>query len=149
MCEIRFNISAKDGKLEGMMNSIPSGIRTEVVKEALRYFLCNVRDKKVESDYINADLLQEFKTDVQQDVFSLQDMFKLLELRQMQQPMQVVGTAQAPVHIVEQSIKEDLIDVNMDKEENENEFDLDLSVNEFDNQISSIEVDVDFNEFNF
>ena len=49
MCEIRFSLSYKDGKLEQMMNCVNAGVRTELVKEALRYFLSHVRDEKVES----------------------------------------------------------------------------------------------------
>ena len=136
MCEIRFNVSHKDGKLEGMLNCIPSGIRTEVVKEALRYFLCSVRDNKIESDYIDASLLQKFKTDVKETSFSLEDVFRLIETRPMQTIMtntQAVITADTP----QPSTKDNPLIV--DEKEDEDEFDIDLD-NDFDSSVDSIDV---------
>lgn len=95
MCEIRFTLNAKDGKLEQMMKSVNSGIRTEVVKEALRYFLSHVRDNKVESMYIDSTDLSRFKTNVNPNIFTIDDMMKLMEVRPMMQPTtMVVPTAQ-------------------------------------------------------
>lgn len=134
MCEIRFNVSAKDGKLEGMLNCIPSGIRTEVVKEALRYFLCSVRDNKIESDYIDASLLHEFKTDVKETSFSLEDVFRLIETRPVQTIMantQAVTIADTP----QPSTKDNPLIVD----EKEDEFDIDLD-NDFDSSVDSIDV---------
>lgn len=136
MCEIRFNVSAKDGKLEGMLNCIPSGIRTEVVKEALRYFLCSVRDNKIESDYIDASLLHEFKTDVKETSFSLEDVFRLIETRPVQTIMantQAVTIADTP----QPSTKDNPLIV--DEKEDEDEFDIDLD-NDFDSSVDSIDV---------
>ncbi len=137
MCEIRFNVSQKDGKLEGMLNCIPSGIRTEVVKEALRYFLYSVRDNKVESDYIDASVLSEFKTNVKETSFSLEDVFRLIETRPAQTIMantQAVTIADTP----QPSIKDNPL-IAVDEKEDEDEFDIDLD-NDFDSLVDSIDV---------
>lgn len=148
MCEIRFNVSNKDGKLEGMLNAIPSGIRTEVVKEALRYFLNDVRDSKVESNYIDSSLLSNFKTDVKQSLFSIEDVFKILDSRQ----ATVQSVAPSPIIVTQQieTKNEDIIEVE-EKPSNEDEFDLDLSNNEFDsNNIDVVDMnDVDFENMDF
>lgn len=81
MCEIRFSLSAKDGKLERMMNTVSAGVRTEVVKEALRYYLSHVRDEKVESMYIDSSDLSKFKSNAKAEMFSLDDMIRILECR--------------------------------------------------------------------
>lgn len=143
MCEIRFNVSNKDGKLEGMLNAIPAGIRTEVVKEALRYFLNDVRDSKVESNYIDSSLLSNFKTDVKQSLFSIEDVFKILDSRQ----ATIQSVAPSPIIVTQQieTKNEDIIEVE-EKPSNEDEFDLDLSNNEFDS--NNIDV-VDMNDVNF
>lgn len=148
MCEIRFNVSNKDGKLEGMLNAIPAGIRTEVVKEALRYFLNDVRDSKVESNYIDSSLLSNFKTDVKQSLFSIEDVFKILDSRQ----ATVQSVAPSPIIVTQQieTKNEDTIEVE-EKPSNEDEFDLDLSNNEFDsNNIDVVDMnDVDFENMDF
>ena len=87
MCEIRFSLSAKHGKLEQMVNSINSGVRTEVVKEALRYFLSHVRDEKVESMYIDSSDLSEFRNNVKPNMFSMEDMMYMMQNRPVQAPM--------------------------------------------------------------
>lgn len=87
MCEIRFSLSAKDGKLEQMMNAVNSGIRTEVVKEALRYYLSHVRDEKVESMYIDSTDLAEFKSNAKPNMFTMDDMMKIIECRAVQPAM--------------------------------------------------------------
>lgn len=84
MCEIRFSLSAKDGKLEQMVNSINSGVRTEVVKEALRYFLSHVRDEKVESMYIDSSDLSSFKSNTNPNMFTMDDVMKIIECRAVQ-----------------------------------------------------------------
>lgn len=87
MCEIRFSLSNKDGKLEQMVKSINSGVRTEVVKEALRYFLSHVRDEKVESMYIDSSDLSGFKNNVKPSLFSMEDMMCMMQSRPVQAPM--------------------------------------------------------------
>lgn len=87
MCEIRFSLSNKDGKLEQMVKSINSGVRTEVVKEALRYFLSHVRDEKVESMYIDSTDLSDFKNNVKPNLFSMEDMMYMMQNRPVQAPM--------------------------------------------------------------
>lgn len=87
MCEIRFSLSNKDGKLEQMVKSINSGVRTEVVKEALRYFLSHVRDEKVESMYIDSSDLSGFKNNVKPNLFSMEDMMCMMQSRPVQAPM--------------------------------------------------------------
>lgn len=87
MCEIRFSLSNKDGKLEQMVKSINAGVRTEVVKEALRYFLAHVRDEKVESMYIDSTDLSEFRNNVKPNMFSMEDMMYMMQNRPVQAPM--------------------------------------------------------------
>lgn len=84
MCEIRFSLSNKDGKLEQMMKSVNAGVRTEVVKEALRYYLSHVRDEKVESMYIDSNDLAEFKSGAKPNMFSVDDVMKIIECRAVQ-----------------------------------------------------------------
>lgn len=87
MCEIRFSLSNKDGKLEQMMKSVNAGVRTEVVKEALRYYLSHVRDEKVESMYIDSTDLAEFKSSAKPNMFTMDDMMKIIECRVVQPAM--------------------------------------------------------------
>lgn len=121
MCEIRFSLSNKDGKLEQMVKSINAGVRTEVVKEALRYFLAHVRDEKVESMYIDSTDLSEFRNNVKPNMFSMEDMMYMMQNRPVQAPMMMFP---------QQSIAEynqyttndintnnDVIDKNKDEEE--------------------------------
>ena len=133
MCEIRFSVGQKDGKLERMLNCIPSNIRTEVIKEAIRYFLNDVRDNKVESDYIDSDILSSFRTKVQEPIFTINDMFKILDSRTIQQSLSETVAAQSQ-QIINSS-------VNQEMEENQDEFDMDLSQNQFDNNIDTISTD--------
>ena len=148
MCEIRFSVSSKDGKLEGMLNAIPSGIRTEVVKEALRYFLSHVRDNKVESNYIDSDLLDSFRTNVKENLFSMEDMLRIIDSRVAQPAMTQYQSQPQPT--VEQiqplSNASEII-----KKEDENKFDLDLSLNEFEgNDSGAINIDdINFDDVNF
>ncbi|MFR5133475.1 MAG: hypothetical protein ACLTDP_13285, partial [Terrisporobacter sp.] len=65
MCEIRFKLNSTDGKLYNMVNKINKDIRTEVVKEAMLHYFRNVRDGKVESNYISASLFSEFNENIQ------------------------------------------------------------------------------------
>lgn len=69
------------------MNTVSAGVRTEVVKEALRYYLSHVRDEKVESMYIDSNDLAKFKSNTKVDVFSLDDMMRILEYRTVQPAM--------------------------------------------------------------
>lgn len=137
MCEVRFNITQKDGKLERMIQCIPSSVRTEVVKEAIRYFLNHVRDNKVESDYIDSDVLSQFKTDVQEPQFTISDVFKLMESRAVAQPV-----FQAPV-VQHQSVQQeqDNIKETVVIEEEQDEFDIDLTQNDFDAPVDTINSD--------
>lgn len=137
MCEVRFNVTQKDGKLERMIQCIPSNVRTEVVKEAIRYFLNHVRDNKVESDYINSDILSDFKTNVQEPHFTINDVFKLMESRAVTQPVfQPTVVHHQPIQQNEQdTIKEIVI------EEEQDEFDMDLSQNQFDAPVDTINAD--------
>ena len=133
MCEVRFSVSQKDGKLEAMLNCIPSNVRTEVVKEAIRYFLNHVRDNKVESDYINSDVLSGFKTNVQEPHFTINDVFKLMEARAVAQPVfQPTVVQHQPIQYEQNNVKDVAI------EEEEDEFDIDLSQNNFDAPIDTI-----------
>lgn len=148
MCEIRFSVSSKDGKLEGMLNAIPSGIRTEVVKEALRYFLSHVRDNKVESNYIDSDLLDSFRTNVKENLFSMEDMLRIIDSRVVQPAMTQYQSQPQPT--VEQI--QPLSNVSeIIKKEDEDEFDLDLSLNEFEgNDSGAINIDdINFDDVNF
>lgn len=148
MCEIRFSVSSKDGKLEGMLNAIPSGIRTEVVKEALRYFLSHVRDNKVESNYIDSDLLDSFRTNVKENLFSMEDMLRIIDSRVVQSAMTQYQSQPQPT--VEQI--QPLSNVSeIIKKEDEDEFDLDLSLNEFEgNDSGAINIDdINFDDVNF
>lgn len=148
MCEIRFSVSSKDGKLEGMLNAIPSGIRTEVVKEALRYFLSHVRDNKVESNYIDSDLLDSFRTNVKENLFSMEDMLRIIDSRVVQSAMtQYQSQPQPTVEQIQPSSNVSEII----KKEDEDEFDLDLSLNEFEgNDSGAINIDdINFDDVNF
>lgn len=100
MCEIRFTLNAKDGKLENMVKQINPGIRTEVVKEALRYFLAQVRDEKVESMYIDSADLSEFKSNIKANLFTMDDVVKILDSRPTQAPMVIPPTVQNAVQQV-------------------------------------------------
>ncbi|MDY2882997.1 MAG: hypothetical protein SOT71_10130 [Romboutsia timonensis] len=136
MCEVRFNITQKDGKLERMMQCIPSSVRTEVVKEAIRYFLNHVRDNKVESDYIDSDVLSQFKTDVQEPQFTISDVFKLMESRAVAQPV-----FQAPI-VQHQPIQhQDVTKEVVVEDEEQDEFDIDLSQNQFNDTVDTINTD--------
>lgn len=137
MCEVRFNITQKDGKLERMMQCIPSSVRTEVVKEAIRYFLNHVRDNKVESDYIDSDVLSQFKTDVQEPQFTISDVFKLMESRAVAQPVfQAPIVQHQPVQQEQYTVKEVVVE-----EEEQDEFDMDLTQNDFDTPVDTINTD--------
>lgn len=74
---IRFSITPKDGKLEKMMSKVPANIRTEVVKEALRFYLRAVRDREIESDFIDAELLTDFQSNISKKI-DIEDMKELL-----------------------------------------------------------------------
>lgn len=144
MCEIRFSVSSKDGKLEGMLNAIPSNIKTEVAKEALRYFLTHVRDKKVESNYIDAELLSQFRVDVEKNSFSVEDVMKILTSQQ--------TFSNQPQYIVEHpAVAQNSTPVLDDIQEDEDEYDLDLSKNEFgDTKESSVSMsNIDFDDMDF
>ncbi len=137
MCEIRFSVSQKDGKLERMLQCIPSNVRTEVVKEAIRYFLNHVRDNKVESDYIDSDVLSQFKTDVQEPQFTISDVFKLMESRAVAQPVfQTPVVQHQPVQQEQDNIKETVV-----IEEEQDEFDIDLTQNDFDAPVDTIDAE--------
>lgn len=100
MCEIRFKLNASDGKLCNMVNKIDKDVRTEVIKEAMLYYFRNVRDNKVESNYISASLFEEFNENIEPSQFSINDIFRLLESRP---ATQVVAPTQmyAPATTVE------------------------------------------------
>lgn len=78
--DIRFSITQKDGKLEKMMNKIPSTIKTEVIKEALRFYLRAVRDREIESDFLDAELLADFQSNISKKI-DIEDMKQLLGAR--------------------------------------------------------------------
>lgn len=152
MCEIRFNVNQKDGKLEKMINKIPSAIRTEVTKEALRYFLNAVRDNKIESNYIDSILLEEFKTEVKDNLFTLDDMFKILDTRATAHAV-VTTTTTANATTPEQTVltKNEKLEKNTEKDDDEeDEFDLDLT-SSFDSEDSDDTIidDVDFEDVVF
>lgn len=122
MCEIRFSLSAKDGKLEKMLDCVPGGCRVEVVKEALRYFLSHVRDNKVESMYINSTDLAEFKNDIKPSLFTLEDMMKILDsqsvISQSIVPQHSVHIQQeAPEATISDEVEEEKIEFNCDSED--------------------------------
>lgn len=102
MCEIRFKLNNSDGKLYNMVNKIDKDIRTEVIKEAMLHYFRNVRDGKVESNYISASLFSEFNENIQPNNFTMNDVFRLLESRP---ATQVV--APAPVYTHAQTVEED------------------------------------------
>ena len=81
MCEIRFKLNNTDGKLYNMVNKIDKDIRTEVIKEAMLHYFRNVRDGKVESNYISSSLFSEFNENIQLNSFTMNDVFRLLESR--------------------------------------------------------------------
>ena len=143
MCEVRFSVTGKDGKLEGMLNAIPSNVRTEVAKEALRYFLMQVRDRKVESNYINAELLDDFRVDIEKNSFSVEDMMKILSSQQTflnQSKVQYI--AEQPVTSIEPVVSTKI---------EEDMFDVDLSVDEFNTEKEgSVSMDdINFDEMDF
>lgn len=143
MCEVRFSVTGKDGKLEGMLNAIPSNVRTEVAKEALRYFLMQVRDRKVESNYINAELLDDFRVDIEKNSFSVEDMMKILSSQQTflnQSKVQYI--AEQPVTTIEPVVSTKI---------EEDMFDVDLSVDEFNTEKEgSVSMDdINFDEMDF
>lgn len=78
--DIRFAITPKDGKLEKMMNRVPSTIRNEVIKEALRFYLRAVRDREIESDFLEAELLSDFQSNISKKI-DIEDMKELLGAR--------------------------------------------------------------------
>lgn len=78
--DIRFSITQKDGKLEKMMNKVPSTIKTEVIKEALRFYLRAVRDREIESDFLDAELLADFQSNISKKI-DIEDMKQLLGAR--------------------------------------------------------------------
>lgn len=121
MCEIRFSLSAKDGKLEQMVNSINSGVRTEVVKEALRYFLSHVRDEKVESMYIDSSDLSEFRNNVKPNMFSMEDMMYMMQNRPVQASMMMFPQQSIAEYnqytTNDTNTNNDVIDENKDEEE--------------------------------
>ena len=78
--DIRFAITARDGKLEKMMNRVPSTIRNEVIKEALRFYLRAVRDREIESDFLEADLLSDFQSNISKKI-DIEDIKELLGAR--------------------------------------------------------------------
>lgn len=149
MCEIRFNVNQKDGKLEKMINKIPSAIRTEVTKEALRYFLNAVRDNRVESSYIDSTLLEEFKTEIKNNLFTLDDMFKILDTRATAHAV-VTTTTTANATTPEQTAPVVNLTENEKLEENteEDEFDLDLT-SSFESDSDIVIDDVDFEGVEF
>lgn len=81
MCEIRFKLTNSDGKLYSMTEKISKDVRTEVIKEAMLFYFRNIRDNKVESNYISSSLFEEFNENVQPNQFNLNDIFRLLESR--------------------------------------------------------------------
>ena len=152
MCEIRFNVNQKDGKLEKMINKIPSQIRTEVTKEALRYFLNAVRDNKVESNYIDSVLLEEFKTEVKDNLLTLDDMFKILDSRATAHAV-VTTTTTANAVTPEQTVQpvsenNEGEEVTLKENNEDDEFDLDLT-SSFESDSDIVIDDVDFEGVEF
>lgn len=131
MCEIRFSLSAKDGKLEKMFDCVPGGCRVEVVKEALRYFLSHVRDNKVESMYIDSTDLEEFKSDIKPNLFTLEDMMKLLDSQSIiSQPVMPQQIQQHSVHQVNIQQEVPVVDEVEEKIEFDCDSDDNLLINE-------------------
>ena len=132
MCEIRFSLSNKDGKLEQMMKSVNAGVRTEVVKEALRYYLSHVRDEKVESMYIDSTDLADFKSNAKPNMFTMDDVMKIIECRAVQPSVMM------PQAIQQHSIHQ----VNIQSETTEKEEDIEPVI-EFDCDNSEVLVNED------
>lgn len=152
MCEIRFNVNQKDGKLEKMINKIPSNIRTEVTKEALRYFLNAVRDNKTESNYIDSSILEEFKTEVRDNLLTLDDMFKILDSRATAHAV-VTTTTTANAVTPEQTVQpvsenNESEEVTLKENNEDDEFDLDLT-SSFESDSDIVIDDVDFEGVEF
>lgn len=99
--DIRFKLSESEGKLYDMVNAIDKKYLTEFVKEAMFYYLQDVRDKKVESKCVEAKSLKKFAVDVkeEQNSFTLNDMLEIFKSIPQPQaaPMQYYQPVQVPV----------------------------------------------------
>ena len=80
MCEVRFTVTNKDGKLSPMMAKVNAGVRTEFVKEALKHYFIQIRDGEVESMYLDASDLAEFKSDVKSKTSTLDEVVSILKM---------------------------------------------------------------------
>lgn len=78
--EIRFSVSENDGNLKEMLDKVPNGCYTDFTKQALRYYLKAVRDKKVECDFLKPNVLDEFRADLKPENPSLDDIVRLLQV---------------------------------------------------------------------
>ncbi|WP_294395833.1 hypothetical protein, partial [uncultured Clostridium sp.] len=95
-----------------------------------------VRDNKIESNYIDSSVLQEFKTDIKDNLLTLDDMFRILDSRAVAQAVVTTttttntnATSVTPV-LQTESVVTDCIENNeeVSLEENlEDEFLLDLT----------------------
>lgn len=99
--DIRFKLSETEGKLYNMVDTIDKKYLTEFVKEAMFYYLQDVRDKKVESKCVEAKSLKKFAVDVkeEQNSFTLNDMLEIFKSIPQPQaaPMQYYQPVQVPV----------------------------------------------------
>ena len=115
MCEIRFKLNSTDGKLYNMVNKINKDIRTEVVKEAMLHYFRNVRDGKVESNYISACLFSEFNENIQPNSFTINDVFRLLESRPATQVVAPTPVYHAPVEDEYEDNEDEYIEEDIDE----------------------------------
>ena len=102
-----------------------------------------VRDRKVESNYINAELLDDFRVDIEKNSFSVEDMMKILSSQQTflnQSKVQYI--AEQPVTTIEPVVSTKI---------EEDMFDVDLSVDEFNTEKEgSVSMDdINFDEMDF
>lgn len=129
--DIRFAITARDGKLEKMMNRVPANIRNEVIKEALRFYLRAVRDREIESDFLEAELLSDFQSNISKKI-DIEDMKELLGAR-------AVATAtisstsaiqQSESTVVDNNDYKDCCHNNIDEDDDEEDCTLNTYINE-------------------
>ena len=83
------------------MNCVNAGVRTELVKEALRYFLSHVRDEKVESMYIDSTELSQFRSNLKPNLFTMDDMLRLMDTRPTPTPTMMMPQ---PIVVPQQTI---------------------------------------------
>lgn len=133
--ELRFTVSGKDGKLEKMLNEVPSQVRAEFAKDALRYYLRAIRDNQVESDYIDSSQLCKYQPNISQKIATMDDLRVLVgSVNQMQMinPGMIIPNQ---IQYINPYQNQDNIDEDIDKyddKEDEDDNNDEIFVNDFD-----------------